>query len=137
MSDVTDHAALFGQHVRIRPADKPANARYCADDRFGVLVDLGSHTVAGLRDRGDTANIRACWLDGYRIQPYPYLRIHVFWWQQEECWSWCREIGGDLYDHSHSLPRFDSRTEASDAGWKWLADTEAALVAKALTANGA
>lgn len=134
------HAALFGRHVRLRLAGAPPASRYEYGDRHGYLVDLNSPAYVGLRghaDPGDDGETHACRLADYTVTAYPRYRVHVFRWAAEDCWSWCREISGDLYDHSHSLPRFDSRAEATDAAWKWLADTEAALAAKALTTNGA
>lgn len=120
-----DPYGLFGQHVRLRLADKPPNARHCTGDRFGFLVDLNSPTVVGLHDRDDLGHIRACWLDGYQIQTYPFRRVHVFFYpyREDTFWTWCREVGGAVLDSYSGLSRYDSQAEAQLAAQEWLDET--------------
>lgn len=122
MADTFVPAELFGQHVRLRLATKSPTSRYEYGDRHGYLTDLDSPTFVGLSGDGDQSSggTYAYRLAEYQIAAYPRYRIHIFRWAAEDCWSWCREVGGDVYDDARFLPRFASAEEAWIAAHEWL-----------------
>lgn len=129
-----DLAALFGRHVRLRPAGSNAKptTRHGTGDLFGFLADIGSTTYLGLSRLYEPSHVRLVVATDYTISLCPYRRVHVFWYPyRDPFWTWCREIGGVVHDDYDGLPKCGSRTEAWDAAHEWLAawakkDAEAA-----------
>jgi len=119
-----DVSTLYGRHVRLRPVNSPAKptARFGPGDSFGMLIDLGSLTHAGLNTRYEREQVAAFQLDQYRIEEYPFRRVHVFFYPygDEHFWTWCREVGGDVLDSYSGLDRYGSRDEAWTAAQEWL-----------------
>lgn len=117
-------ADLYGRHVRLRPAGSIAKptTRHGIGDAFGFLVDIGSSTHLALRRRHDPDDVRVLPADAYRIEPYPFRRVHVFFYpyNDENFWTWCREVGGDVLDSYSGLDRYGSRDEAWTAAQEWL-----------------
>jgi len=126
-----DVSTLYGQHVRLRPATstaKPAT-RLAAGDEFGFLADLGNDgEIVAVHARKKPNEVRLFRREDYLIEPYPYLRIHVFHYPyRDPFWTWCREVGGDVYDYVGDLPRCGGRAEAWQAASEWLAAAEAKI----------
>jgi len=73
--------------------------------------------------------VAAFQLDQYRIEEYPFRRVHVFFYPygDDPFWTWCREVGGDVLDSYSGLDRYGSRNEAWAAAREWLAATEAKI----------
>lgn len=125
-------SARYGQHVRLRPitsAAKPTE-HLAAGDEFGFLADLGNGgEKVGLYARRKPTEVRLFRREDYSIDPYPYLRVHVFFYPygDETFWTWCREVGGDVYDYVGDLNRCSNHAEAWQAANEWLARTEAKI----------
>lgn len=126
-----DVSALYGQHVRLRPVNSTAKptTRLAAGDEFGFLADLNNGgEVIGLHARRKPNEVRLFRREDYLIEPYPYLRVHVFYYPYHDpFWTWCREVGGDVYDYVGDLPHCGGRAEAWQAASEWLAAAEARI----------
>lgn len=127
MIDTPDH--LYGQHVRLRPATSTAKPteRLGPGDEFGFLADLGNGgEVLALHARKTPNEVRLFQRENYQVEPYPYLRVHVFFYPyRDPFWTWCREVGGDVYDYVGDLDRCANHAEAWQAAQEWLAAAEA------------
>jgi hypothetical protein len=124
-----DLSALYGQHVRIRPFDSTAKptTRLAVGDNFGFLASLGDGGgIIGLHARKTPDEVRLFRAEDFRVELYPYLRVHVFYVSgADSYWTWCREVGGDVYDYVGDLPRCAGHAEAWQAANGWLTATEA------------
>lgn len=122
---------LYGRHVRLRPVGSTAKPteRLAAGDEFGFLADLGNDgEIFALHARKKPNEVRLFRREDYQVEPYPYLRIHVFFYPYRETfWTWCREVGGDVYDYVDDLSRCGSHAEAWQAANEWLAGTAAKI----------
>lgn len=131
-STLPNVSILYGQHVRLWPmasTAKPARRRTVGNE-FGFLADLGNDgEILGLHVRRRPDEVRLFRRGDYLIEPYPYLRIHVFFYPHgdDPFWTWCREVGGVVHDYTGNLSRCSGRDEAWQEAHEWLAATEAKI----------